>query len=232
MGRHIAVPSEDCDYLLQTLCDWLNSEFKEEDGIRIGQGILRAIVARIYMVWIHPFSNGNCRTSGLLEYHLLLSSGLPSNIAHLLSIHYAQTRTEYHEQISALKKNKGRIGPLIEYALQGFYDGQKELLNKIQSAQLSALWRNHINDSFRNSKTKQDQRLKQLIVDLSTQNIPVPISSIRRLTPRIAEQYANKSNKTVARDITILQEMDLIKRTDRGVRANHELLIAFEPILK
>lgn len=54
--------------------------------------IFKAVVAHLYLAWIHPVGDGNGRTARLVEFQILLSSGVPSPAAHLLSNHYNQTR--------------------------------------------------------------------------------------------------------------------------------------------
>ncbi len=39
--------------------------------------IIKAVLAHVYIAWIHPFGNGNGRTARLIEFHLLMSGGMP-----------------------------------------------------------------------------------------------------------------------------------------------------------
>ena len=94
VGGYRAAPAEDCEYLLQELCSWLNKFHIPEDN-RITFGIIKAIIAHVYFVWIHPFGDGNGRTARLIEFQILLEAGIPTPAAHLLSNFYNQTRTEY-----------------------------------------------------------------------------------------------------------------------------------------
>ena len=50
------------------------------------------------------------------------------------------------------------------------------------------------------------------------------------LTPRLAEAYATKTDKTLSRDLNTLQEMDLVRRDPEGVVANKEKILAFLPL--
>lgn len=56
--------------------------------------------------------------------------------------------------------------------------------------------------------------------DLSTRffetNEPLPFSRVRRLTPRIVEDYHGKTDRTLRRDLEILFERDLLKVEKRG----------------
>lgn len=229
VGRYRGAPPGDCEYLLGRLCDWLNNEFKAPAGYEIAFGILRAIVAHIYMAWIHPFGDGNGRTARLLEFQILLSVGIPATAAHLLSNHYNQTRSEYYRQLDRTHKSGGDIFPFIEYALQGFIDGLKEQIETIKLQQLHVHWINYIHDQFRNKDRSTDIRRRRLVIDLSRTTEYVPVLEVRHISPRIAEAYADKTDKTVKRDINVLENMNLVERTLKGVRAKREIVLAFLP---
>lgn len=229
VGRYRGAPPEDCEYLLEKLCNWLNEDFDIQPEDKIAFGILKAIVAHVYIAWIHPFSDGNGRTARLIEFKILLSVGVPTTAAHLLSNHYNLTRSEYYRQLDQAHKSGGNILPFIEYALQGFVDGLKDQIDIIKGQQLRVLWINYIHDLFRNKDGAADIRRRRLVIDLTGKNEPVPPSKIRHISPRIAEAYAGKTDKTVMRDINYLIEIDLVKKTKKGVQANIEIMSAFLP---
>ena len=70
VARHRAPPAAECGPLLRALCDWLNGpdfEPPEAEGMAEVYGILKAIVAHVYLEWIHPFGDGNGRTGRLVS---------------------------------------------------------------------------------------------------------------------------------------------------------------------
>ena len=96
-------PHQDCEYLLERLCDWINSLKSQENSVAIA--VIRGILAHLYLAWIHPFGDGNGRTSRLVEVQILLGVGMPTVACHLLSNHYNQTRSEYYRQLSLASKD-------------------------------------------------------------------------------------------------------------------------------
>jgi Fic family protein len=118
VGNYRAAPPEDLNYLLERLCSWLNEDFAGPPRYMQAFAILKAIVAHVYLAWIRPFADGNGRTARLVEFQILLSCGLPGSVAHLLSNHYNQTRSQYHRQIEVTHRNNGDILPFIDYAGQ------------------------------------------------------------------------------------------------------------------
>ncbi len=228
VGRYRGAPYQDCEYLLKRLCSWISiNSFLPNEELRVVSGVLKAIVAHLYLAWIHPFGDGNGRTARLVEFQLLLLSGVPTAAAHLLSNHYNMTRTEYYRQLDLASKSGGDVLPFIQYALQGLRDGLDEQLQTIRAQQFHVFWINHVHNSFRQKVSATDLRRRQLVVDLSEKTEPVPIVQLRYISPRTAEAYAGKTDNTVRRDVNVLEKMDLVRRSDEGVKVNIELMAAF-----
>ena len=230
VGRYRGAPPEDCEYLLARLCEWLNAGLEEPQGYQVAFSLLRAIVAHVYIAWIHPFADGNGRTARLIEFQILLAAGVPTIAAHLLSNHYNQTRSEYYRQLDRTSKSETGLLAFIEYALQGFVDGLDEQIAAIRAQQLFVHWINYVHDCFRDRDRPADRRKRRLVLDLSEKQEPVPLSEIRHISPRIAEAYADKTQRTVRRDINELEEMGLLEKTPRGIRARRESMLAFLPL--
>lgn len=228
-------PAEDCPYLLDRLCEWLNGpEFQAQDksapGMETVYTVLRAIVAHLYMAWIHPFGDGNGRSARLLEFHILLSAGVPSPAAHLLSNHYNQTRAEYYRQLDHASKSGGDIVPFLRYAVRGLVDGLRGQLEYIWDQQWDVVWRNYVHEQFQSKNSASDVRQRHLVLDLGVKNDWVQVGEITELTPRMAKAYANKTPKTVQRDLNALSRMGLIVREGRKIRAVREIILAFLPL--
>lgn len=223
-------PTEDCEYLLDRLCSWLEGpDMKAPPGIEMVYAILKAVVAHLYLEWIHPFGDGNGRTGRLLEFNILLAAGVPSPSAHLLSNHYNQTRAEYYRHLNLASKSGGDIIPFLEYAVQGFVDGLKEQIQVIRNQQWDVAWRNYVHELFRDRNSASDVRRRHLILDLGAQEAPNPVSKLSELTPRLAKAYATKSSKTVQRDLNELEKMGLVEYLSAGVKAKRETILAFLP---
>lgn len=228
-------PAADCEILLQRLCDWLaGPEFQVPDGLKHAgietvYAILKAIVAHVYLAWIHPFGDGNGRTARLIEYALLVAAGVPQPACHLLSNHYNQTRSRYYQQLDHASKSGGDLLPFIEYAVQGFVDGLREQLKAVRDQQWTVSWINYVHDKFRDKESSSHRRQRHLILDLSLETGFVPVSKVGEVSPRVAKEYAAKTSRTLLRDLRELEQAGLIERTAQGVRARREIILAFLP---
>ena len=230
VSRYKGAPPEDCRYLLGRLASWLEGDnFDARPGNEIVSGIIRAVIAHLYFAWIHPFGDGNGRTARLIEYRILLASGVPSPAVHLLSNHYNLTRTEYYRQLDRASASGGDYIPFIEYAVQGFVDGLRSQVAEIRDFQLDVIWRNYVHEMFGDRKTEVDRRRRNLVLALSQVDEPVRMAKVPEKLPRMAAAYANKTRMVLNRDLNALKEMKLITRGAEGSRANKTIVEAFLP---
>jgi len=231
VGRYRGAPREDCEYLLERLCEWLNGDWPNAGGAinGVGMAALKAVLGHLYLAWIHPFADGNGRTARLLEFWIMLSSGIPAPAAHLLSNHYNKTRQEYYRQLDLASRSGGDVMPFIGYALQGLRDGLREQTQFVQQRQFEIIWRNHVYEAFREKRTAGDQRRRQLILDLAARNKPVSGQRLAEISPKVAALYARKTQKTLSRDIKELERLQLLLAEADGYQANTETIRAFLP---
>lgn len=232
---YLGAPAGDCEFLLEELCGWLE-QLVEDAGPdwRRPLGLLRAILAHIYLAWIHPFGDGNGRTARLVEFQLLLEAGFPSPACHLLSNYYNRTRSRYY--LALRETSQGPPYPVwrfVSYAMQGFAEELRDQLKVIQSHQLGTVWVNFVHTTHLGRSAPTTQRRRALVLALPGDLEQLtPISAITRLTPDLAARYAGKTSKMLTRDINALQEAGLIVRQGSGIRPYLEQMFAFLPLRK
>ena len=228
-GRYRGAPPKDCEFLLDRLTEWLNGpDFVGKPGTEIMFAILKAILAHIYIAWIHPFGDGNGRTARLLEVQILLSSGVPSPAAQLLSNHYNRTRSEYYRHLDLARTD---LIAFLSYAIQGFRDELREQITTVRDQQLEIAWVNHVHRMFQGLKGFPHDRRKRLALALSNSGEPVPFNKLTELSTRVALDYKDRTYRTLLRDVKALQKMNLIKRNEDGLwEARRETILAFLPV--
>ena len=234
VARYRGAPAEDCEYLLDRLSTWLSgSDFEPPQDMAdmdLVYAIIKAILAHLYLAWIHPFGDGNGRTARLVEFLILVSWGVPSPAAHLLSNHYNQTRSEYYRQLDQASQSGGDVLPFLNYAVQGFVDGLRSQLEVIRRQQWDVTWENYVHEEFQNRTSPSDVRRRHLLLDLSAHEEPVPFGKLRKVSSRVAAAYATKTTKTLSRDLSALIEMGLLELTPDGYRTKKEMILAFLPL--
>jgi Fic family protein len=226
-----AAPHQDCAHLLDRLCKWINGLIPDNDEQRIALGVIRAVVAHLYLAWIHPFGDGNGRTARLVEVQILLGSGVPMIAAHLLSNFYNETRPEYYRQLSLTSKSGGNVLPFLEYATQGLFDRLNLQIRRIRRYQWDVAWRDYVYGKFRGKKGNAAHRQRLLALELGKIKHRKGVSArdILALTPELAIEYRRKTTKTLSRDVNTLVQTGLLIKTGKTVRANREALASFIP---
>lgn len=224
-------PAADCEYLLERLCEWLNGpDFVAPDReLETPFALIKAIVAHIYLAWIHPFGDGNGRTARLVEFHILLANGTPVPATHLLSDHYNFTRSQYYREFAQASHSGGNIIPFIAYALGGFLDGIREQIKQVRQQQMRVAWENYVHDRFRVFKSSKTHKRRRDVVLELTQRDWVDVSAIPLLTPHIAREYATAGDRMIQRDLNAIAQLDLIDRKHGKVKARTHIIQAFLP---
>lgn len=225
-SRYRAPDAKDVVLLIERFCNWMNSPDFVNKQMSLHFAVIKAIIAHLYFVWIHPFGDGNGRVARLLEFVILLSSGVPSPAAHLFSNHYNMTRSEYYSQLDKASKIGDPTG-FLSYAIQGFLDGLDEQLQYIHHHVVSVCWRDYIYEQFAAHRSSNTiKRRRDLAVKISEHGEPINKDSILIL---MRNEYRSKTERTLARDLNELERMRLVIKKKGGYVANKELMLQFLP---
>ena len=219
VGLYRCPPAEHVKEMIGVLCGRLK-RFDEMPLEAPARAILKAVLAHLYVAWIHPFGDGNGRTARLLEAMILLQSGVPSPASHLLSNYYNSTRTEYYRTLDKASKARDHLA-FVDYAITGLRDELREQRSKLMEKVWKVVWKNHIYATYdRKQKTNRAHRQQRLALELAKQTGPVKLSDMRMISADVALLYGNKrSFATLRRDVQALlaDELVMAVKTDRQV---------------
>lgn len=222
---------QECPALVAQMCEWLNGPSFNGDGeMRIPTAIIRASLAHLYIAWIHPFGDGNGRTARLCEYLVLVTSGVPTSAAHLISNHCNKTRDEYYRQLRYAGESGGDVTRFLTYCADGLVAGLEEQLVWIYDRQFRLTWQEHVSAQV----TGRDQGMRhrrQQIADALLFHAPVGKREVPRLTPELAAVYATCGPKTLSRDLNALVSVGLLRVGPAGYEANSDVLLTLLPLV-
>ncbi|MDQ3021586.1 MAG: Fic family protein [Bacteroidota bacterium] len=234
VGSYRPPDSQTVEELIKKLCEWLKNNFKYSSGkISFSDSIIEAIVAHVYIAWIHPFGDGNGRTARLLEFYILLRGGLPDIASHVLSNFYNNTRTEYYRQLDKATKERNLSG-FIEYAVRGFRDELLNVLNTIQVNHFEIMWKNYIYDKFKDIRygsVEVFKRRRELMLKFPM-NKSLTTNEIIESHPDLMRKYLRKSKLTLVRDLDELIKLSLVVKNNTKYRSNTNLLLSSIPLKK
>ncbi len=213
VGRYRAAEGVDVELLTDQFCAFLKEEFgfgkREHSYTDI---IIEAIVAHVYLEWIHPFGDGNGRTGRLMEFYILLRGGLPEISLHILSNHYNMTRPEYYRQLQQ-GSEKRDLTQFIRYAITGLRDGLVQTTETIRQRQFESSWKEYVYGKF----AATDYSHKEVLKRRRTLALEIPLyqkvalKDIPDLNIPLARIYSGISLKTLMRDMEELVNLHIIK---------------------
>lgn len=231
VGPYRAPDAGECSDLLARMCEWLNGpSFAGEDAMKLPTAIIRASLAHLYLAWIHPFGDGNGRTARLCEYLVLVTSGVPTSAAHLISNHCNLTRAEYYSQLRHASESGGDITRFLSYCADGFVSGLSEQLEFVYERQFRLTWTEYVNDNVRGRDWDMRER-RSLIANTLLFRGPVPKSLITGLTPELSRSYATCGPRTLGRDLNDLVASELLREDPEGYLAREDVLMNLLPLV-
>ena len=238
VARYSGAPREDCRLLLRRLCEWLEEDAAWQDleehlGSATATALLRAILAHLYIAWIHPFGDGNGRTARLAEFLILARAGVPSPATHLLSNYYNLTRAEYYRQLDRSSRANGGRGDtlgFIVYSLQGFLDGIEEQCRYVEGVQSTLAWEHYVYWRFRrHPRSPAMNRRREVVLVLGRHAEPVRKREVPDLDLSLTRRYSTKTPKTLTRDLNWLVANELLEKEADAYRAPVHTMQQFLP---
>ncbi len=213
VGNYRGAPARDCEFLLNRLADWLESEdFRSDDPqIDFALTVCSAFLAHLYLAWIHPFGDGNGRTARLLESLILARSGdkMPFFTTQVPSSHYNRTRDRYYWELSEASRSCDS-SKFLFYAVEGFLDGLWEKRKWVRNQQLNDVWFAYVHQTlakYPNSPARDRRRKLAFSMPIGKS---VTRDEIPRLSPELSSLYDLKGSRTLSRDLNFLRDKNLI----------------------
>lgn len=135
--QYIGPSAQDLDTLITTFLKWISIQKKES---KLHPVLLAGLIHYIF-VSIHPFSDGNGRTTRLLTHQFLKTVHYDFNDSLSLDSYYLQNRKRYYQALSRGKTFDERmfadITPFLEFFVNGFLNSVKNLIKYVQMGKVA-----------------------------------------------------------------------------------------------
>lgn len=231
--RHVAVESggsfrypepDEIPGLMTGFVDWLNR----------GRGqaldpIVRAIAAHFLLVSIHPFGDGNGRTSRAVECFLLFQARINVTGFYSLANFYYQNRHEYVDWLNRVRfVSDPDIGPFIDFALEGLGAELEEVRRTLIDEVRISAFRDYAIDRLRIAGrlgTVPGERQLSLLLELGSEK--VAFADLLGGHHPLALIHRRVGSRTLRRDLRELEDLDLIVVESGMVRAQLEAMDQF-----
>jgi Fic family protein len=208
MGKekvHFQAPdSSRVDNEMSMFLDWFNN--KIENDI-----VLKAAIAHLWFVTIHPFDDGNGRIARALTDMLLAQSDNSTQRFYSMSAQIRLERKQYYEILEKTQKGKLDITEWIKWFLKCLINSLKStdiVLNRVLFK--AEFWRKH-------SNTMINERQKKLLNKILD-------GFEGKLTSSKWAKIGKCSKDTAIRDINDLISKDILKKEEGGGRSTSYVL--------
>lgn len=187
--------------------------------------IIRAIVAHFYIVSIHPFGDGNGRTSRAIESYLLYQAGVNTCGFYSLANFYYKNRPQYIHSMNRIQFQMSEdLTPLVLFALDGLDKELREVyieaMSEVRVISYRAFARNLI-DSKANLSRRVRERLINFTSELASTR-QISLTALRNRELRISRLYSQTGTRTITRDVRLLQQYGLIRVEGDNLSPNLE----------
>ena len=209
MGKekiHYQAPdSDNVPYQMKLFLDWVNDEQRIDP-------VLKAAIAHLWFVTIHPFDDGNGRIARtIMDLFLARADEMPHRF-YSMSAEIRKQRKEYYEILEKTQKGKLDITNWLEWFLDclntALLDTEKTISTILQKA---AFW-----DKHRVPMNERQIKMVNLLWD----------GFNGKLTSSKWGKITKCSTDTALRDIQDLIGKGVLRKTDEGGRStNYELVL-------
>ncbi len=223
-GDYRAPEHTDVPALMSGLVSWLN----EGPGRELDP-VVRAVVAHFLLVSIHPFGDGNGRTSRAVESFLLYQAGVNARGFYSLANYYYQRRPEYVQLLNYVRfASDPDVTPFVEFALTGLAAELREVHREVLASVRIFAFRDFARETLLGEGrlgTKTGER--QLMFLFALVGEEVPLQDLRHGAHPLARFYRGVGTKTLTRDLNYLRDLGLLVLEQGMLRANVEQMDRF-----
>lgn len=233
-GRYLAPHWQDVPGLLDRFVRWLvelrsavtpDSPPRE----RFVTAVLAAMLAHLYIAWIHPFGNGNGRLARLIEVQILSESGVVPIVAtNLLSDYYNKTRDHgYYRALDAAQRD---VIAFIRYALVGFLEELRGQIEVVKAENIQIHWESYVYEVFRDMPDTETRTRQRELALAMPEGKWLTAKDVTDLNTALARFYAKVGERTPTRDLNDLTKMRLVEKDKRRYRVLRSVIQAFVPL--
>ena len=208
---------------MRAFVNYINS-----DSVKKWGELIRAVIAHFYLVTIHPFSDGNGRTSRMLEDCILYNSDYNKAGFFSLSNFYYKHRDEYFTQLDEARfKYNGNLQNFVKFSLNGFCSELQANFDKVMQQYKRICFSNYMEEAFQIGQISQRQY--SLLSLMMKFGLEIDEGTLLKRTDILAKSiYASvKSERTIRRDIDSLKAKNFLISKDKMLSINYDVMKAF-----
>ena len=186
--------------MMSELVKWLNDELDIHPTLISG-------IAQFHLVHIHPFLDGNGRSSRLLSTLCLYKTGYDFKRLFTISEYYDRDRPTFYKSIQSVRENNMDMTVWLDYFVTGLETQMIEVRKRGEQV---------IRRDVLVQKHGLNERQARML-DLLMKKDSVHISELEEHCPRV-------TRRTLQRDLNVLIEKNLVRLKGSARQSNYELV--------
>ena len=179
---------EEVSGMMGTLVEWLNSETETHPVLVSG-------ISQFQLVHVHPFRDGNGRTSRLLSTLCLYRAGYDFKRLFTISEYYDRDRAIFYKAIQDVREQDMDMTGWLEYFIEGLATQMQEMVERGKGAM-----RNDLIVKQYGLKERQAEALRFFI-----ENDEIHMRDMEALYPKV-------NKRTLQRDLQQMEALGIIRR--------------------
>ena len=196
-----------CQVAFNGLCAAIAGEYRQHDRI------IQALAAHYHIGAMHPFGDGNGRTSRALEAFMLRQAGVSGLVMVSLSNYYYEHKDEYLAAMSESRRRGHDLTPFLRYALPAVSAQCNAVAASITDHIKRTLFRQFAQSLFGKLRSPRRRALAARQLHILEALLEAPALGIRTLLQRTGGEYQNLKHPASAwlRDIHNLRDIGAIQ---------------------
>jgi Fic family protein len=207
--------------------DWLNAP-----PVINWDPIVRALAAHFYLISIHPFGDGNGRTSRAVESFMLYQGHVNARGFYSLANYYYQHRTDYVWHLNNGRFNTAQdLTPFVLFGAEGLVSELEQVHAGVIKEVKFISFRDYARQEFQHDGglgTKAGERLFHFLIALGRE--PLPLVEFMSRKGQAASLYKKVSARTMQRDLQFLRDHRLVRVEKGAIVPNVEIMEEFTAV--
>ena len=210
--------NDEISRLMDEFVSWINSGPR-----RNWDSVVRAVVSHFFLVSIHPFGDGNGRTSRALESFVLYKGAVNVRGFYSLANFYYRNRAEYVRMLDYTRfQSNGNLTPFVLFALRGLREELDAIRVEVTSEMRKIAFRDYARERVFGPKGPSTPRVANRLLSMTLQ-IPdrgATISETIQFCMANVREYRRINERSIRRDIEVLLELEVAVMRDKKVVPN------------
>ena len=201
-----------CQAAFSGLCAAISGEFRQHDRI------IQALAAHYHIGAMHPFGDGNGRTSRALEAFMLRQAGVSHLVMVSLSNYYYEHNNEYLTALSESRQKGHDLTSFLRFALPAVSARCNAVAASITDHNKRTLFRQFAQSLFGQMRSSRRRVLAKRQLQVLESLLDSPTLGVMDLFRRTASEYVSLKHPRRAwvRDVDNLLEVEAIRMDEDG----------------